>query len=135
MRLTEVTSELDNGTYIEPCQMTMEQWLDVWLAEYTTDIKPLTLVSYKTHVKNNNRPYLGQIKLSGLDAPTIQKLQNGLAEIAMDGRQELGNIVVCQWVNCEFFNRGGLRYWRDLPESCQAAQPAVKTCAGRRAGL
>lgn len=78
MRLTEVTSELDNGTYIEPCKMTMDQWLDVWLVEYTTDVKPLTLVSYKTHAKNNIRPYLGQIKLSALDAPTIQKLYNRL---------------------------------------------------------
>lgn len=78
MRLTEVTSELDNGSYIEPCKMTMDQWLDVWLAEYTTDVKPLTLVSYKTHTKNNIRPYLGQIRLSALDAPTIQKLYNRL---------------------------------------------------------
>ena len=88
MRLTEVTSELDNGTYIEPCKMSMDQWLDVWLEEYTTDIKPLTLVSYKTHAKNNIRPYLGQIKLSALDAPTIQRLYNRLLR-GMDDRAPL----------------------------------------------
>lgn len=78
MRLTEVTSELDNGTYIEPCKMTVDQWLDAWLEEYTPDVKPLTLVSYRTHAKNNIRPYFGQMRLSALDAPTIQKLYNRL---------------------------------------------------------
>ena len=78
MRLTEVTSELDNGTYIEPCKMTVDQWLDAWLEEYTPDVKPLTLVSYRTHAKNNIRPYFGPMRLSALDAPTIQKLYNRL---------------------------------------------------------
>lgn len=77
-RLTETLSEIDQGTYMEPVKQTTGAWLETWLAEYTADVKPSTLVSYKTHVKNNLRPYIGGIKLADLGAVAIQKLYNGL---------------------------------------------------------
>ena len=33
-KLTEITAELDAGTYREPCKMTVDEWLDIWLKDY-----------------------------------------------------------------------------------------------------
>lgn len=33
-RLAEITTELDDGTYIEPSKMTLEAWMTVWLEVY-----------------------------------------------------------------------------------------------------
>ncbi len=30
-RLAEITTELDNGTYIEPSKNTVAEWLDTWV--------------------------------------------------------------------------------------------------------
>ncbi|WP_295579566.1 hypothetical protein [uncultured Oscillibacter sp.] len=36
-RLAEITTELDDGTYIEPSQMTLEEWMAIWLEDYMFD--------------------------------------------------------------------------------------------------
>ena len=30
-KLSEVIAEIDRGDYCEPCQMSINQWLDIWL--------------------------------------------------------------------------------------------------------
>ena len=42
-KLAQVTVEIDEGTYIEPCQMTLEEWMTIWLAEYMGDKKWSTI--------------------------------------------------------------------------------------------
>jgi hypothetical protein len=41
--------------------------------------KPLTLSAYSSQIEKNINPYLGAVKLSALDTPTIQKLCNTAA--------------------------------------------------------
>ena len=38
-KLSKVNTEIDEGTYFEPTQMTLGQWLDTWLEEYSGDKK------------------------------------------------------------------------------------------------
>ena len=77
-KLAQLTAAIDNGTYKEPCKMTVGQWLDVWAADYLGGVKPFTVVSYTGHIKNHIKPTLGAVKLEALNAHTIQGFYNGL---------------------------------------------------------
>ncbi|MBQ7895430.1 MAG: Arm DNA-binding domain-containing protein, partial [Oscillospiraceae bacterium] len=46
-KLSKVSTEIDEGTYFEPSKMTLSQWLDTWLEEYSGDKKYLTVKGYK----------------------------------------------------------------------------------------
>lgn len=77
-KLKQATYELDQGTYTEPCRMTAKEWLDVWKAEYTGDVKESTAYTYKKNVDMYVVPYIGSVKLQALTAPMIQALYNRL---------------------------------------------------------
>lgn len=77
-KLRKVTVEIDNGTYIAPNKMTLNEWLDIWSTEYLVNIKPHTKKSYEGVIKNHIRPALGTVKLIALTPLQVQKLINGL---------------------------------------------------------
>lgn len=85
-KLQAVCSAINTGNYIEPSKLTVGNWFDIWLKEYTGSIKPLTLKSYTVAINNHIKPSLGAIKLSSLGTHSIQafynKLLNGSEEIA-----------------------------------------------------
>ena len=58
--------------------LTLSEWLDIWLADYLSDIKIGTLVSYQSLVNNHIRKELGKYKLKNLKPPVIQKFYNKL---------------------------------------------------------
>lgn len=83
-KLTAITAEIDDGTYIPPDKTTVEQWLNIWLKEYMGDKKYGTVRNYKNACKYHIIPYIGQYRLSELKPYTIQALYNRL------GREEDG---------------------------------------------
>lgn len=87
-KLSKATTEIDEGTYFEPSKMTLGQWLDIWLAEYTGDKKYLTVKHYKAQCKAHIRPGLGAVKLADLTPPMIQKFYNDLGR-GVDGEEGL----------------------------------------------
>lgn len=58
--------------------ITLNEWLDIWLSDYVSDIKIGTLVSYKSLSNNHIRKELGKYKLKSLKVPVIQKFYNNL---------------------------------------------------------
>ena len=52
-KLTELTMEVDTGTYIEPSKMTLEQWMTIWLDEYMFDKKWSTIKHYKAQANTS----------------------------------------------------------------------------------
>ena len=58
-KLAKITSEIDEGTYIEPNSIKLSEWLTVWLRDYIGNVKPATVKSYADHVKLNIIPYIG----------------------------------------------------------------------------
>ncbi len=54
------------AVYIAPTKMTVKQWLEIWLDEYTGGVKSSTRVSYRQHAQNHIIPALGAVKLSAL---------------------------------------------------------------------
>ncbi|MDR0325096.1 MAG: site-specific integrase [Oscillospiraceae bacterium] len=75
-KLTAVTSDIDNGIYIEPSKLTVSQWLDIWTAEYLGEVKPRTVESYTAACRLYLKPELGRVKLSALSTHTIQTAIN-----------------------------------------------------------
>ena len=70
--------ELNEGTYQQPSKMTVGEWMDIWARDYLGGVKPMTVVNYEQHIKNQIRPALGAIKLEALNTHTIQSFYNDL---------------------------------------------------------
>lgn len=77
-RLTQILSEIDDGSYIEPSSMKLETWLDIWLKEYTMNLKPTTYSCYESSVRVHLKPNLGRFQLSTLAPHMIQHFYNEL---------------------------------------------------------
>lgn len=79
-KLAQVTTDIDGGTYKEPCKMTLSQWLDIWSTEYLGGVKPKTVESYCCQLKIHIKPALGAMKLETLNTHMIQKFYNSLSK-------------------------------------------------------
>lgn len=78
-KLTEVTSQIDTGTYLEATKETVGEWLDTWLKTYAMySVKSYTYDSYERNCNIHIKPALGKIRLSELTAPQIQQFYNSL---------------------------------------------------------
>ena len=77
-RLTKITSELDDGTFLEPAKMSLSKWLDIWLKDYCGDKKYLTVKHYTAQVETHIKPGLGAVKLGKLSPVMIQNFYNEL---------------------------------------------------------
>ena len=60
--------------------MTVNEWLDIWLADYQIGVKDSTAYLYERQAKLYLRPALGNIPLESLKAHTIQHLYNSLSQ-------------------------------------------------------
>lgn len=72
------TVEANEGTYQEPSKLTVGEWLDIWLKDYTSDKKYLTIKEYKAQVKTHIKPAIGAVKLPQLAPHMIQRFYNEL---------------------------------------------------------
>lgn len=79
-KLRAATAAIDEQTYVEPEKMPLRQWLTVWLAEYTNNIKPGTLKTYESNVRLHISPAMGAIRLMDLRPHDIQKFINSLGK-------------------------------------------------------
>ncbi len=77
-KLRQIISEIDEGIFIEPSHMTVGEWMDKWVDEYTNNIKELSLTTYKCQIRVHIKPKLGTIKLSALKTSDIQSMYNSL---------------------------------------------------------
>ena len=77
-KISKITSEIDEGIYTDPCNMKLGTWLDIWLKEYTGNLKASTLSIYDSHVRTHLKPNLGQIQLAKLAPHMVQHLYNEL---------------------------------------------------------
>lgn len=87
-KLTKVLAEIDSGVYIEPCRMTLDEWLDIWLRDYLVGVKPSTAYLYQRQAKLYIRPALGSVRLDRLEPHAIQRFYNSLYE-ERDGKPPL----------------------------------------------
>ena len=79
-QMQSVAVAVNNADYFEPSKMTVGQWIDIWLEDYTADKKYLTVKHYKAQCEAHIKPALGAVKLSELTAPQIQSFYNRLGK-------------------------------------------------------
>jgi integrase len=70
--------EVQDGDYFEPSKLTVSDWLDIWLRDYSADWKYLTKQKYESVCRNQIKPALGAVKLAKLTTPQIQSFYNEL---------------------------------------------------------
>ena len=85
-KLRSITAKIDKGIYTEPIRITLGEWLDIWLKEYTGNMKPHTKKSYEATVKNHIKPVLGKVRIQELTPVHIQKFINGLTNSKDDSK-------------------------------------------------
>jgi len=52
-RLQQVSTAIDEGTFVQPSKMTVGQWLEIWQNEYLGGVKPATVVTYSQQVRKS----------------------------------------------------------------------------------
>ena len=79
-KLREITAAIDAGTWQEtkPTRMRLNEWLDIWLNEYTGHLKASTLAEYRQIVRNYIKPGIGGLMLCDIRSPHIQRFVNDL---------------------------------------------------------
>ena len=77
-KLSQISVEIDEGIYVEPTIMKVGAWLDIWLKEYTGNVKPATFSSYEEHVRVHIKPYVGEVRLTRLAPHMVQAMYNTL---------------------------------------------------------
>ena len=68
--------------------MTLNEWLDIWLEDYTIGLKDSTAFNYERSMDLYVRPALGNVRLDHLDGRMIQHLYNTLRK-ERDGKKPL----------------------------------------------
>lgn len=89
-KLQQTTTAIDEGTYVAPSKLTVEQWLHTWLDDFCVDVKPRTLDKYRSTVKVRLIPHLGKIKLCDLSTHHIQHVYNGFLR-GSDGFRQMSS--------------------------------------------
>lgn len=70
-RLTEVLGQLQTGDYIEPSELTLEEYVDEWL-KGRVNVRGSTSEGYESYLKMHVKPELGKLKLKDIRHPHIQ---------------------------------------------------------------
>lgn len=95
-KMAQALQAVRDGTYVEPTQTTLGEWLDKWLTGYKKgQLKPGTYENYEILINVHIKPALGKIPLAKLQAHMLQafyneKLEKGRA----DGRGGLSTRMV-----------------------------------------
>ena len=83
-KIKEQTREIDAGCYVEPCKVTVAEFLNIWQTEYLRNIKPNTAYSYRKVCENHIIPGIGAVKLCKLTPLMIQRFYNNLTSAKTD---------------------------------------------------
>ena len=83
-KLKAALAALDSGTYIAPCKMTVEEWMDVWSKQYLGGVKESTVAAYNATIRTHIKPGIGAVRLEALDTHMVQSFYNGLREPTKD---------------------------------------------------
>jgi len=72
--LKEIRDQVQNGLTYESAQITLDNYLDVWLNAHKLSVRPKTIAQYRQIVHMHIIPFIGNIKLKDLRPDQIQKL-------------------------------------------------------------
>lgn len=93
-KLTEVSVSIDHGDFREDSGLTLGQWLTMWHRDYLGNVKLGTADTYEMQIRVHIIPALGDVKLSALRTPMIQRLYNKKREEGLSPKS-IKNIHGC----------------------------------------
>lgn len=73
-KLRKKLNELDENAVLEGDDMLVSTWLDIWLKNYTSNLKPLTQSTYLSTIETHLKPNIGDKTLRTLTTNDIQKI-------------------------------------------------------------
>ena len=74
----EARVALRKRNYVEPTKITIADYLDKWIETHALHIKPTTLNSYRTLIKNYLKPRLGFLTVQGIKPSDIERFYGEL---------------------------------------------------------
>lgn len=93
--LRELEAARDRGATVAATGMTVDAYLDKWLAEAAPlRLRARTLRDYKYTLKRYVRPYVGRKKLSRLSPADVQAMVNALAEQGLGRTVRMAHVVL-----------------------------------------
>lgn len=80
----DLLSKFDRGEYVEPSHQTLGDFLEEWLRAIEPTVRPSTFDSYSRNMRNHVIAHIGNVRLTKVDAGTL----NGLyAHLLANGRR------------------------------------------------
>ena len=80
-KMNDLINQLRTNTYIEPCKVTLYEWLCTWLEQYCkNEVRLSTYVNYDTYVQRHIRNTIGEYKLCDLNTAIMQTFFNDKAK-------------------------------------------------------
>ncbi len=78
-RLTELLRQMDTGTFVEPSNLTVEEYMRQWLRDYAeTHVRQRTLEGYRGNIERYIIPAIGNMALDKLAARHVQEMAASL---------------------------------------------------------
>lgn len=71
-------NQINEGTYVSPNQMPLEEWIKIYLKRYTANLKDLTKKSYEDRLQLHVVPAIGNVKLCKLTSFVVQDFVDSL---------------------------------------------------------
>ena len=85
--LRDLLHSIDEGTFVEPAKMTVEQCLEQWLETHKANVEPTTHDWYALVCRKHIAPHLGRMQLQKLTPLAIQQFYvSKLQEGRLDGK-------------------------------------------------
>ena len=88
-KLLVVLSNINDGTYVEPHDITLGEWMTHWLETHKKmTLRQSTYESYESIIRLHIQPYVGNIPLIKLKPADLQKLYKTLLEEGRVGQHD-----------------------------------------------
>lgn len=75
-KLNDLKMSLNMGVDVMKGNITVEQWLKVWMEKYKQNLKPTTKTSYYNNIRLHINPFIGGVRLNDLKTGQIQYMLN-----------------------------------------------------------
>lgn len=76
-KMNELINQLRTNTYIEPCKVTLYEWLCTWLDTYCkNEVRMTTYINYETYIHKHIKEGIGGYRLCDLNTILIQQYYN-----------------------------------------------------------
>ncbi|MBQ3707624.1 MAG: tyrosine-type recombinase/integrase family protein, partial [Clostridia bacterium] len=76
-KLNQLKRDYAGAELNEDCRLPLGDWLDLWLSEYSPNLRPSTIQNYTHHIERI-KPYIGQKQISRVTRMDVQTMYNDL---------------------------------------------------------